>query len=103
MVGDGQRVLLVGQTVVADGQTGRNVLAVNGDESARARDRYLDRVPLELTILDDSARKAVERYQIEAMPTSVVVDREGQVHAIHAGFRKAQFRELVAQVEALLQ
>ena len=84
-------------------EAGLVVLAVNIDERAKDRDKYLGKHPLELTILDDAAHAAVASYQVEKMPTSVLIDREGVIAAVHYGFTAEQYEELERQVAGLLE
>lgn len=82
---------------------GLKVLAVNVDTETSLRDAFLARNPVQLTILDDSSQATIAAYQVEKMPTTVVVDREGKVHAVHYGFDKASFAALRGEVDALLK
>jgi cytochrome c biogenesis protein CcmG/thiol:disulfide interchange protein DsbE len=84
-------------------EQGLVVLAINVDERAKDRDKYLGKHPLELTILDDSAQATVASYQVKKMPTSVLVDRGGNIAAVHYGFTSEQFEELEGQIEDLLE
>ena len=83
-------------------EEGLLVLAINVDERAKDRDKYLTKHPLELTVLDDSAQATVASYQVQKMPTSVLVDQEGNIAAVHYGFTAEQYEELVRQVKGLL-
>ncbi len=84
------------------GPRGLRVLAVNVDDQDAARDRFLKKTPLALTVLDDSEQQVVSAYDIAAMPTTVVIDADGVVRGVHAGFDKARFGELEAEITALL-
>jgi len=84
-------------------EQGLKVLAINVDEREKDRGKYLDRHPLALTVLDDSAQAAVAAYQVQKMPTSVLIDRQGLVAAVHYGFTSEDFAELETQVASLVQ
>ncbi len=84
-------------------EQGLVVLAINVDERPKDRDKYLVKHPLELTILDDSEQVTVASYQVQKMPTSVLVDREGTIAAVHYGFTDEQYEELETQVAGLLE
>ena len=83
-------------------EAGLKVLAVNVDTNPALRDRFLTRRPLALTVLDDSAQHAVAAYAIDKMPTTIVLDRQGKVHAVHQGFDKESFAALRSEVGDLL-
>ncbi len=78
------------------------IIAVNVDERTKDRDRYLTRSPLSLRIADDSGQAVVARYGIAAMPTTVVLDQQGNVAAVHYGYSEEEFTALRAEVASLL-
>jgi thiol-disulfide isomerase/thioredoxin len=66
------------------------VLAVNVDEDRAAAEKLLSRLGLDrraaIDVLWDSRSKVVSAYDIEAMPSSFILDRKGIVRYAHAGF-----------------
>ena len=78
------------------------VLAVNVDDRVKNRDRFLEKYPLSLRVLDDSGQAVVSAYEVAAMPTTVLVDREGTVKAVHLGYTQAEGEALAAEVAAEL-
>ena len=58
---------------------------VTGEEQARVR-RYLDEERLSLPILMDSSRRFRRLYGCQAIPTLIVVNRQGIVTEDHVGF-----------------
>jgi len=62
-------------------QQGLVVLAVSGEESDVVTS-FLERLPSEITfpVLIDGDMKSGNRWQIRGLPTTVVVDRSGDVH-----------------------
>ena len=62
-------------------QQGLVVLAVS-DEEADIVTSFLERLPTDITfpVLIDSDMKTGNRWQIRGLPTTVVVDRSGDVH-----------------------
>jgi predicted transcriptional regulator len=57
------------------------VLAVSGEESDVVTS-FLERLPSDITfpVLIDGDMKSGNRWQIRGLPTTVVVDRSGDVH-----------------------
>lgn len=62
-------------------QQGLVVLAVSGEESGVVTS-FLERLPSDITfpVLIDGDMKSGNRWQIRGLPTTVVVDRSGDVH-----------------------
>ena len=62
-------------------QQGLVVLAVSGEESDVVTS-FLERLPSDITfpVLIDHDMKSGDRWQIRGLPTTVVVDRSGDVH-----------------------
>ncbi len=62
-------------------QQGLVVLAVSGEESDVVTS-FLERLPSDITfpVLIDGGMKTGDRWQIRGLPTTVVVDRSGDVH-----------------------
>jgi hypothetical protein len=67
-------------------------------------DRFLDRFRPTFEVRFDPQGKLAEFYKVQAMPSSVLIDRHGVARFTHAGFRpidgaayEAQVRELLAE------
>lgn len=83
-------------------EQGLVVLAVSVDDRVKNRDRFLDKYPLALRVLDDSGQQVVAAYEVKAMPTTVLIDSEGVVKAVHLGYTQAEGEALAAEVAAAL-
>ncbi|HET8800231.1 MAG TPA: TlpA disulfide reductase family protein [Marinobacter sp.] len=83
---------------------GFTILAVNVDENREEAHRFLDSVPVDYPILYDPESTVSELYEVQAMPTTVMIDRDGNARYVHYGFQsgyeddyEAQIRELVRE------
>jgi peroxiredoxin len=65
---------------------GFTVLGVNVEEDQAAARELLEDVPVTFPILFDSRNEVSEAYDVDAMPSTVVVDRDGVVRYIHKGY-----------------
>ncbi|RPH41033.1 MAG: TlpA family protein disulfide reductase [Burkholderiales bacterium] len=84
------------------GARGLRVLAVNVDvRSADAR-RFVARDPPPFAIALDPSGDLARRYAIRAMPTSVLIDPQGRVLAVHNGFRTTDTADLERRIERAL-
>jgi peroxiredoxin len=79
------------------------VLAVNlDDDPAKAR-RFLAKRPVGYPSATDPAGALPERFGLETMPTSYLIDRDGVVRHVHPGFRKSDIDGLRAKIRALVE
>lgn len=72
-------------------QSGLVILAVNIDERHENMQQFLKNLstPVPFEVLVDPEQKIPPLYELEAMPTTVFVDKLGIVRYRHAGFREA--------------
>ncbi len=59
------------------------IVGVNMDSDVAEADKFLQEFPAEFTIIYDSDRTLGKQYGVEAMPTSFVIDRNGEIVANH--------------------
>ena len=84
------------------------VLAISldeGDENAKIK-KFLDKRapgPLALQVLTDKEEKSAEDYNVNAMPTTFVVDKKGVVRYVHTGFSSEDTGIWRDEVKKLLQ
>jgi thiol-disulfide isomerase/thioredoxin len=69
---------------------GLQVIGVNLDEQRGAADAFLKEVPARFTLKFDPAGKLALKFNVQAMPSSFLLDASGNVLASHAGFKLAE-------------
>ncbi|PTN13226.1 TlpA family protein disulfide reductase [Nitrosomonas aestuarii] len=84
------------------GEQGLQIIGVNLDEKVADADKFLTRYPAEFTITTDPTKQCAKDFDVIAMPSSYLIDREGIVRYIHRGFRPGETKELRLIVEQLL-
>jgi thiol-disulfide isomerase/thioredoxin len=83
---------------------GFSVVAVNLDEDAGAMAAFLKGRALSFPVVRDARQLLVAAVGIEAMPTSLLLDRKGRIVAIHRGFKgRETVEQLIQEIETLLQ
>ena len=81
--------------------TGFAVLGVNVEGKAGPAQEIVDKTNVTFPILIDDGQKVSEMYNLQAMPSTVVVDRDGVVRYIHLGYKpgdEAKYVEVVKQL-----
>ncbi|MCG8590226.1 MAG: TlpA family protein disulfide reductase [Proteobacteria bacterium] len=79
------------------------VVAVNVDTDPKKALRFLAKSPIGYPSASDTAGKLPERFGIETMPTSFLIDRRGVVRHVHAGFRKGDVEDLRDRIAELVE
>ncbi len=84
------------------GDKGFQVLAVNVDQDVRDARRFLARRPVGYPSVADPTGSIPTRFEVETMPTSFLIDRDGVVQYVHKGFRSGDEKELRSRIQALV-
>ncbi|MEZ5557338.1 MAG: TlpA disulfide reductase family protein [Pseudomonadales bacterium] len=83
--------------------TGFAVLGVNVEGDARPAQEIVDKTQVSFPVLIDEGQKVSELYQLEAMPSTVVVDRDGNVRYVHRGYKPGDEDKYVEVVKQLIR
>ncbi|MED5432447.1 MAG: TlpA disulfide reductase family protein, partial [Pseudomonadota bacterium] len=75
---------------------------VNLDEDRSQALKLLDKVPVTFPILFDPDNLTSESYGVDAMPTTVLIDRNGVVRHHHRGYKDGYMDKYEDQVKALV-
>lgn len=82
---------------------GLAVVAVNLDSRMADAQAFLKSVPVPFKIVYDAQGKTPREYAIKAMPTSLLIGRDGRIRLIHAGFRSSDTAALEAAIAQALK
>lgn len=63
------------------------MVGVNVEEDTRMMNTFLHDVPVKFPILLDPANAVSKLYNVSAMPSTVIVDRRGNVRYVHQGYQ----------------
>ncbi len=80
---------------------GFTVLGVNVEGQAGPAKAVASKAGVLFPVLVDEGQKVSELYDLESMPSSVVVDRDGVVRYVHRGYKpgdEAKYLEVVKQL-----
>ena len=84
------------------GKYGFEIVAINLDENRELAYQFLKQTPANFTIAFDPSGQTAESYSVEVMPSSFLIDRKGELVAIHKGFRKVDSAALEKEIRQLL-
>ncbi len=81
---------------------GLEIIAVCVDKDHEAAARFLAENPAPFPVVFDSTGHLAELYELEAMPTSFLYNRSGELVSQHRGFRKEESDDLATGILELL-
>lgn len=84
------------------GPQGLVVLGINLDAEPQAAERFLQHHPARFSLRFDPSGQSAQRFAVQAMPSSYLIDRRGVVRKVHAGFRDSSRAELEDALRTLL-
>lgn len=83
---------------------GFSVIGVSVDKDSSLADKLLKDIPVAFPVLYDNLSQVSATYDVSAMPTTVLIDRDGNMRYIHKGYKpgleqtyEQQIRELVKE------
>jgi len=80
---------------------GFTILGVNVEEDAKNARGFLKNFPVDFPVLLDNKNQVSKKYNVIAMPTTVVVDRDGNMRFLHQGYKpgdEEKYRKMVKKL-----
>ncbi|UZJ43484.1 TlpA family protein disulfide reductase [Marinimicrobium sp. C6131] len=84
-------------------QAGFTLFGVNVEQNPEAAQKFLDDVGVTFPILYDPDSTASRAYQVSAMPTTVMVDRDGNVRYVNRGYKEGDEAKYRDQIRELIR
>ena len=84
-------------------RVGFNLLGVNIDDDSRRAMQMIDELGVSFPVLFDARKEVSELYEVEAMPVTILVDREGTVRYVHHGYKPGYENAYLDQIRSLLR
>ena len=82
---------------------GFTLLGVNVEEDSAAADKILKEIPVSFPVLYDNKSKVSESYQVQAMPSTFLIDRDGKLRYLHKGYRPGTEDDYQKQIRELIR
>ena len=98
-----QEMPLLDQMYQKYGELGFTLLGVNVEQDSADAQRMLHDTPVTFPILFDTQNEVSKLYDVTAMPSTVIVDRDGNVRFVHKGYQPGYEDEYQTQVRALVR
>jgi thiol-disulfide isomerase/thioredoxin len=79
------------------------LVAINVESEKADAERFLGATPVSFPILFDPDNKVSGSYGVSAMPTTVLVDRQGRVRWQHRAYKPGDEAKYIEQIRAVLR
>ena len=85
------------------GSLGFTLLGVNVEDDPEGAARWLEETPVSFPILFDPKNEVSQLYDVIAMPTTVLVDRQGNMRFLHHGYQPGYENDYQTQIRTLIR
>ena len=84
-------------------RVGFHLLGVNIDDDTARALRMVEELDLHFPVVFDTRKEVSRLYNVEAMPATILVDREGNIRHVHHGYKPGYEDKYLDQIRALLR
>ncbi len=98
-----QEMPLLDQMYKRYSSLGFTLLGVNVESDTKDAEKWLKDMPVSFPVLFDKENKVSKLYSVEAMPSTVFIDRQGNVRYLHKGYKSGDEGEYLNQIRTLVK
>jgi peroxiredoxin len=84
-------------------RVGFSLLGVNIDDDSRKAMNMISELGVNFPVLFDNTKEVSKLYQVDAMPVTVIVDRDGNVRYVHQGYKPGYEDKYLDEIRSLLR
>ena len=84
-------------------EDGLKIIAINIDEDKADAQEFLERMPASFQIAYDPKGTVADLYRLKVMPSSYLIDRNGNVVHAHKGFKTSDGTRIEGKIQKLLK
>ena len=84
-------------------RVGFSLLGVNIDDNESKAMGMVSELGVSFPVLFDSRKEVSKLYEVESMPVTVIIDREGTVRFVHQGYKPGYEDQYLDQIRTLLR
>lgn len=98
-----QEMPLLNELYMRYQRVGFNLLGVNIDDDSRRAVKMVEDLGVNFPVLFDEAKIVSKLYQVDAMPVTILIDREGTVRYVHHGYKPGYEDQYLSEIRSLLR
>ena len=84
-------------------RVGFKLLGINIDDDSRRAMKMVQELGVTFPVLFDENKEVSKLYKVDAMPVTILVDREGQVRHVHHGYKPGYEDKYLTEIRSLLR
>jgi peroxiredoxin len=84
-------------------RVGFTLLGVNIDDDSRRAMKMIEDLGVSFPVLFDETKSVSKLYEVEAMPVTVLVDKQGVVRHVHHGYKPGYEEKYLTEIRSLLR
>ncbi len=81
---------------------GFKVITVNLDKKPDLMKQFLKKYPAEFIVVKDPQAEIADAYQIQSMPSSYLINRQGEIVISHVGFFEKKMPQYEKEIQSLI-
>ena len=85
------------------GEQGLEIIGITLDEDKAQARRFLKKLPALFTVAYDTQGTVADLYKVQVMPTSYLIDKQGNLVLTHKGFKNKHADKLEAELVKYLK
>ena len=82
---------------------GFTLIGVNVEPNSQAANEWLKATPVSFPILYDKDSKVSKLYDVAGMPSTVIIDRSGNLRVLHRGYKPGDENEYLDSIRTLIR
>ena len=82
---------------------GFTMIGVNVEPDSAEAAKWLKATPVTFPILFDTKSEVSKLYSVQSMPSTVIIDRKGNLRWLHRGYKPGDENEYLNQIRALVR
>jgi thiol-disulfide isomerase/thioredoxin len=82
---------------------GFTLIGVNVEPDSKAADDWLKQTPVSFPVVYDRESQVSKAYDVEGMPSTVIIDRKGNLRVLHRGYKPGDENGYLDSIRALIR
>jgi thiol-disulfide isomerase/thioredoxin len=82
---------------------GFTLIGVNVEPDSKAADDWLKQTPVSFPIIYDKDSSVSKAYDVSGMPSTVIIDRKGNIRVLHRGYKPGDENEYLDSIRTLVR
>ena len=82
---------------------GFTLIGVNVEPDSKGAEKFLADLPVSFPVAFDAESKVSKLYNVQGMPSTVLVDRKGNARVLHKGYRPGDENTYLDHVRTLIR